>query len=229
MSSAWTGCAPRLWSSAGGRGAALRGQRRRHPRVGSLYRRSPSTAVYGRIGTSTVRFGTVTSWLVDVINLLTGNLDRPGGAMFAASPVGLAPRPPKPGRGFSVGRWHSRVSGAGEVTSEFPPPCCRRRSETPGEGQVRAGHHRRKPGALGSRRRSAQCRAGDLGFHGLDRPVPQRDHLPCRRDPAPPRPRTHRISISCCPMSRSATPLATRHRCSSCPTTDRTKSRSCAD
>ncbi|MCB0932998.1 MAG: molybdopterin-dependent oxidoreductase [Mycobacterium sp.] len=99
---------------------------------------APSTAVYGRIGTSTVRFGTVTSWLVDVINLLTGNLDRPGGAMFAASPVGPAPRPPKPGRGFSVGRWHSRVSGAGEVTSEFPTALLPEEIETPGEGQVRA-------------------------------------------------------------------------------------------
>jgi anaerobic selenocysteine-containing dehydrogenase len=40
----------------------------------------PRTAVYGRMGTSTVRFGTLTSWLVDVVNVLTGNLDRPGGA-----------------------------------------------------------------------------------------------------------------------------------------------------
>src|SRR5207244_13164595 len=39
-------------------------------------------AVYGRIGTTTVEHGTVTSWLVNVLNVLTGNLDRPGGAMF---------------------------------------------------------------------------------------------------------------------------------------------------
>src|SRR4030095_13423402 len=36
---------------------------------------APSAAVYGRIGTSTVEFGTIGSWLVDVINILTGNLD----------------------------------------------------------------------------------------------------------------------------------------------------------
>src|SRR6201999_2683569 len=48
---------------------------------------APSAAVYGRIGTSTVEFGTVASWLVDVINILTGNLDRPGGTMFPLSPV----------------------------------------------------------------------------------------------------------------------------------------------
>ncbi|MGV0602974.1 molybdopterin-dependent oxidoreductase, partial [Mycolicibacterium pulveris] len=53
---------------------------------------APSAAVYGRIGTSTVDFGTIGSWLVDVVNVLTGNLDRPGGAMFPLSPVAPAPR-----------------------------------------------------------------------------------------------------------------------------------------
>ena len=45
-------------------------------------------AVYGRIGTTTQRFGTLASWLVDVINYLTGNLDREGGAMFALAAAG---------------------------------------------------------------------------------------------------------------------------------------------
>ncbi len=95
-------------------------------------------AMYGRIGTSTVGFGTVTSWLVDVINVLTGNLDRPGGAMFATSPISAAPRPAKPGRGFSVGRWHSRVSGHPEIASELPTVLLPEEIETSGPGQVRA-------------------------------------------------------------------------------------------
>lgn len=98
----------------------------------------PRTCVYGRIGTSTVRFGTLTSWLVDIVNLLTGNLDRPGGAMFATSPISAAPRPPRPGRGFSVGRWHSRVSGHPEVAAELPTALLPEEIETPGDGQVRA-------------------------------------------------------------------------------------------
>ena len=98
----------------------------------------PRTVLYGRIGTSTVRFGTITSWLVDVVNLITGNLDRPGGAMFASSPIGAAARPARPGRGFSVGRWHSRVSGAPEVASELPTALLPEEIETPGDGQVRA-------------------------------------------------------------------------------------------
>lgn len=97
-----------------------------------------SAAVYGRIGTSTVEFGTIGSWLVDVINVLTGNLDRPGGAMFPQSPVGPAARPPKPGRGFRTGRWHSRVSGHPEVLSELPAAALAEEIETAGEGQVKA-------------------------------------------------------------------------------------------
>ncbi|UXA17632.1 molybdopterin-dependent oxidoreductase [Mycobacterium sp. SMC-4] len=99
---------------------------------------APSAAVYGRIGTSTVEFGTLGSWLVDVVNVLTGNLDRPGGVMFPLSPVAPAPRPPKPGRGFVTGRWHSRVSGYPEALSEFPAAALAEEIETPGEGQIRA-------------------------------------------------------------------------------------------
>jgi anaerobic selenocysteine-containing dehydrogenase len=99
---------------------------------------APSAAVYGRIGTSTVEFGTLGSWLVDVINILTGNLDRPGGAMFPLSPVAPAPRPPKPGRGFVTGRWHSRVSGHPEALSELPAAALAEEIDTPGEGQIKA-------------------------------------------------------------------------------------------
>ena len=99
---------------------------------------APSAAVYGRMGTSTVEFGTVTSWLVDVVNILTGNLDRPGGVMFASSPIASAPRPARPGRGFITGRWHSRVSGHPEALSELPTVALAEEIETPGDGQIRA-------------------------------------------------------------------------------------------
>ena len=99
---------------------------------------APTAAVYGRMGTSTVEFGTLTSWLVDVVNILTGNLDRAGGVMFASSSVTSAPRPPRPGRGFSTGRWHSRVSGYPEALSELPTVALPEEIETPGDGQIRA-------------------------------------------------------------------------------------------
>lgn len=99
---------------------------------------APTAAVYGRIGTSTVEFGTIGSWLVDVINILTGNFDRPGGAMFALGATAPAPRPPKPGRGFKTGRWASRVSGYPEALSELPAAALAEEIDTAGEGQIKA-------------------------------------------------------------------------------------------
>lgn len=99
---------------------------------------APSAAVYGRIGTSTVEFGTMGSWLVDVVNILTGNLDSPGGAMFPLGAAAPAPRKPGPGRGFVTGRWRSRVSGHPEVMSELPAAALAEEIDTPGDGQLRA-------------------------------------------------------------------------------------------
>jgi anaerobic selenocysteine-containing dehydrogenase len=89
--------------------------------------------VYGRLGTTTVRTGTLASWLVDVVNLLTGNLDRPGGAMFPRPAHHRGPRRP-----FRTGRWVSRVRGLPEAIGELPVATLIDEIETPGEGQVRA-------------------------------------------------------------------------------------------
>ncbi|MFH8709050.1 molybdopterin-dependent oxidoreductase [Streptomyces rubrogriseus] len=79
-----------------------------------------TAAVYGRIGSCTVPHGTLASWLVDVLNILTGNLDRPGGALFPQAATDRTPRPAGPGRGFALGRWRSRVSGHPEAKGELP-------------------------------------------------------------------------------------------------------------
>jgi anaerobic selenocysteine-containing dehydrogenase len=81
---------------------------------------APTAAVYGRIGSCTVPHGTLASWLVDVLNILTGNLDRPGGALFPQAATDKAPRPAGPGHGFTLGRWHSRVSRHPEAKGELP-------------------------------------------------------------------------------------------------------------
>ncbi|MET9436576.1 molybdopterin oxidoreductase family protein [Streptomyces sp. NPDC006551] len=99
---------------------------------------APSAAVYGRIGSSTVAYGTLASWLVDVLNILTGNLDRPGGALFPLSATAPASRPAGPGKGFALGRWRSRVSGHPEVKGEFPMAALAEEIETEGEGRIRA-------------------------------------------------------------------------------------------
>ncbi|MFE0701785.1 molybdopterin oxidoreductase family protein [Streptomyces sp. NPDC058872] len=99
---------------------------------------APTAAVYGRMGSSTVAYGTLGNWLVDVLNVLTGNLDRPGGALFPLSATAPAPRPAGPGRGFVLGRRHSRVSHHPEVKGELPLVALAEEIETPGEGRIRA-------------------------------------------------------------------------------------------
>lgn len=101
---------------------------------------APTAAVYGRIGTTTAAFGTTTSWLVDVLNVLTGNLDRPGGAMFTTPASGSPNTSGEPGRGRGVrtGRFRSRVRGLDEVFGELPAAVLAEEIQTPGPGQVRA-------------------------------------------------------------------------------------------
>ncbi|MEV7889418.1 molybdopterin oxidoreductase family protein [Streptomyces sp. NPDC002817] len=81
---------------------------------------APTAAVYARIGSCTVPHGTLASWLVDVLNILTGNLDRPGGALFPQAATDRTPRPAGPSHGFALGRWHSRVSRYPEAKGELP-------------------------------------------------------------------------------------------------------------
>src|SRR2546421_12823095 len=101
---------------------------------------APRAAVYGRIGTCTQAFGTLVSWLVDVLNVLTGHLDREGGAMFPKAAAGArnTQGTPGKGRGVRLGRWKSRVRGLPEVLGELPVSCLAEEIEAPGEGQIRA-------------------------------------------------------------------------------------------
>ena len=101
---------------------------------------TPRAALYARIGTCTQEYGTLASWLVDVINTLTGHLDQEGGMLFAKSAAFASNTLGKPGigKGVSTGRHHSRVSQAPEVYGELPISCLAEEIETPGEGQIRA-------------------------------------------------------------------------------------------
>jgi len=99
---------------------------------------APSAAVYGRMGTCTVSFGTLTSWAADALNVVTGNLDRAGGAMFPLAAHALKRRSGGPGRGFRTGRWHSRVRGLPEVRGELPVATLADEIETQGDDRIRA-------------------------------------------------------------------------------------------
>lgn len=98
---------------------------------------SPRAAVYGRIGTTATRYGSIASWMVDVLNILTGNLDREGGAMFPLPASGSANTQGRSRFGSPprMGRFHTRVSHAPEQFGELPTALLAEEIDTPGLGQ----------------------------------------------------------------------------------------------
>lgn len=97
---------------------------------------SERAAVHGRMGLSTQAFGVIGQWAVQLINIVTGNLDREGGTMFSSPVIDVVTRN-LVGKGH-LGAWSSRVRGLPEFGGELPVSTLREEIETPGEGQVRA-------------------------------------------------------------------------------------------
>ncbi len=103
--------------------------------LAAAFRDAPTAVAYGRMGVSTQAWGTLCQWLIQLVNLVTGNLDRVGGALPNE------PALPLTGPGTAAGhrdRWRSRVSGLPEFAGELPVAVLAEEIRTPGEGQVRA-------------------------------------------------------------------------------------------
>jgi anaerobic selenocysteine-containing dehydrogenase len=98
---------------------------------------APAAVAYGRVGISTQEFGGLCCWLVNVLNIVTGNLDRAGGAMFPRPAVDLVALAERLGRTGHFDRRRSRVRGLPEFGGELPVSTLAEEIETPGEGQVR--------------------------------------------------------------------------------------------
>jgi anaerobic selenocysteine-containing dehydrogenase len=103
-------------------------------RIAREFATAEKAACYGRLGVSAQQFGAVCQWAVQVLNIITGNLDRPGGTMI--------PRPAVDalrgiGKGH-IGAWRSRVGGRPEFGGELPAAAMAEEILTPGEGQIHA-------------------------------------------------------------------------------------------
>ncbi|MDP2227994.1 MAG: molybdopterin-dependent oxidoreductase [Moraxellaceae bacterium] len=96
--------------------------------------RAERAAIYGRVGACTQEFGGLTTWLLHVLNILTGNLDRAGGMMFATPPLDMV----KLGSPGTYGRQKSRVRGLPAFGGELPVAVLAEEILTPGPGQIRA-------------------------------------------------------------------------------------------
>ena len=97
-----------------------------------------SATCHGRVGTSTQGFGSLCQWLIQVLHLLTGNLDRPGGAMFTSPAFDLVGRTQGTSQAGHYDRRRTRVRGLPEFSGEFPVAALAEEIDTPGKGQVRA-------------------------------------------------------------------------------------------
>jgi anaerobic selenocysteine-containing dehydrogenase len=93
-----------------------------------------SAIVYGRMGLSTQQFGGLCQWLIQCLNIVTGNLDRPGGLMFTTPAFDIINKR----NAGKIDRWTSRVRKLPEVIGELPVATLAEEISTPGDGQIRA-------------------------------------------------------------------------------------------
>lgn len=106
-------------------------------RLAREFAAAPGAVAYGRVGVCQHQTGSLTHWLINALNIVTGNMDSPGGAMFPRSPVELVTALERATGKPRWGRWHQRVSGLPEFADELPVAGLAEEILTPGEGQVR--------------------------------------------------------------------------------------------
>jgi len=97
-----------------------------------------SAVCYGRLGLSTQEFGGLCQWLVNVLNAITGNLDKKGGAMFTLPAIDLVGMARQNGKTGTFNRYRSRVNNLPEFTGEFPVATLADEILTKGDGQIKA-------------------------------------------------------------------------------------------
>ncbi|MEO7092018.1 MAG: molybdopterin-dependent oxidoreductase, partial [Polyangiales bacterium] len=107
-------------------------------RLARAFAQAPSAVCYGRIGVSIQEFGALATWLIDCINIVTGNLDRIGGVMFTTPAIDIAALASLGQQHGTFDRWRSRVRGLPEFNGELPVSVMAEEIDTPGDGQIRA-------------------------------------------------------------------------------------------
>ncbi|MEJ1999718.1 MAG: molybdopterin-dependent oxidoreductase [Maritimibacter sp.] len=93
---------------------------------------------YARMGASVQSFGSLCQWATNVLNIITGNFDAVGGAMFTTPALDYVGLTSRKGRRRTDPVSYSRVSHQPKYNGEFPVSVMAEEIETPGEGQIRA-------------------------------------------------------------------------------------------
>ena len=97
-----------------------------------------SAVCYGRVGISTQSFGGLASWLMNALNVITGNLDRAGGFMFTKPAIDIVALSARAGMKGRFAKYRSRVRGAPDFGGEWPVATLSEEIETTGKGQIKA-------------------------------------------------------------------------------------------
>ena len=97
-----------------------------------------SAVCYARMGASTQSFGTLCQWANNALNIITGNFDSAGGAMFTTPALDYVGMTSRKGKTRSYPEKRSRVSQQPLYNGEFPVSVMAEEMETPGAGQIKA-------------------------------------------------------------------------------------------
>ncbi len=107
-------------------------------KIAEEFCKANSAVCYGRFGVSTQAYGSSCQWLINVINIVTGNFDSPGGAMFALPAIDIVMKSAKDGRTGHFAKWKSRVNGLPEFSGELPVAALADEILTEGNDQIKA-------------------------------------------------------------------------------------------
>ena len=107
-------------------------------RLAADFAQTPRAAAYGRVGLCTQRYGTLASWLVQALNLVTGHMDEVGGMMLPTPAVDVVGILARLGLRGTYDRWRSRVRHLPEFGGDLPVATLADEIEASGAGRIRA-------------------------------------------------------------------------------------------
>jgi len=106
-------------------------------KIAKNFMNSKTAVCYGRMGVSTQEFGGICQWLINVINIVTNNMDKAGGAMFTEAAIDLVFMTGMQGKVGNFDRYRSRVHDLPEYSGELPVATLADEMIVEGEGQIK--------------------------------------------------------------------------------------------
>lgn len=106
-------------------------------KIATDFLNSETAVCYGRMGVSTQEYGGICQWLINVLNIVTNNMDKVGGAMFTKPAIDLVFMTGAQGKVGNFDRYRSRVHNLPEYSGELPVATLADEILTKGKGQIK--------------------------------------------------------------------------------------------